>query len=224
MTRHKSEKAAETDAKIEAAIEGLSNGLYSTPYAAAQALQLSRNTLHRRLAGGKSRAQGKENQQNLTHAEEQALAQWITQLTATGHPARHIFIKEIADEIRRERHAHSATPVSYPDLGDAWVPQFLSRHPSLQTTLARAIESARIKEVSSDAVLNFFTIFSALLKKHEIPLENVYNMDETGILTCYFIDSRICDWRKSIHLCRCRFNYSSKVSSTTRTAGMDHSG
>ncbi len=46
MTHHKSEKAAETDAKVKAALEGLSNGLYSTPYAATQALQLSRSTLH----------------------------------------------------------------------------------------------------------------------------------------------------------------------------------
>ena len=74
MTRHKSEKAAETNAKVKAALEGLSNGLYSTPYTAAQALQLSRSILHRRLAGEKSRSEEKENQQNLTHAEEQALA------------------------------------------------------------------------------------------------------------------------------------------------------
>ncbi len=222
ITRHKSEKAAETDAKVKAAIEGLSKGLYSTPFAAAQALQLSRATLQRRLGGGKSRAEGKENQQHLTHGEEQALAKWITRLTATGHPARHCFIKEIAEEIRRQRHSHSATPVSYPDLGDAWVPQFLSRHPSLQTTLARAIESVRIKDVSSEAILNFFAVFSALLEEHQIPRENVYNMDETGIPPCYFIKERICSWRKSNQLCRCRFHSSSKVSSTTRTARMDY--
>jgi len=224
MTCHKSEKAAETDAKVKAALEGLSNGLYSTPYAAAQALQLSRGTLHRRLAGGKSRSEGKENQQNLTHAEEQALARWITHLTATGHPARHGFIKEIAEEIRRSRHAPSATPVSYPDLGDAWVPQFLSRHPSLQTTLACAIESARIKEVSSGSVLTFFAVFSSLIKEYEISVENIYNMDETGIPTHYSIDSdRIYGWRKSNQLCCSRFSPPSKVSSTTRTAGMDYS-
>ena len=197
MTRHKSEKAAETDAKVEAAIDGLCNGVYSTPYAAAKALQLSRNTLNRRLAGGNSRAQGKENQQNLTHAEEQALARWITRLTATGHPARHTFIKEIAEEIQKQRHTNSATSVSYPDFGDAWVPQFLSHHPNLQTTLASVIESARIKEVSSEAVINFFKVFSALLEEHQIPLENVFNMDETGTPTYYFIDSGISYWRKS---------------------------
>ena len=203
MTRHKSEKAAETDAKVKAAIEGLSNGLYSTPFAAAHALQLSRATLYRRLAGGKSRAEGKQNQQSLTHGEEQALAGWITQLTATGHPARHCFIKEIAEEIRRQRHSLSATPVSYPTLGDAWVPQFLSRHLNLRTTLARAIESARIKDVSSEAILNFFGVFSALLEEHQIPCENVYNMDETSISPCYLINERICSWRKSNQLCGC---------------------
>jgi len=203
MTRRKSQKAAETEAKVNAAIEGLSSGLYLTPFAAAQALQLSRGTLHRRLAGGKSRSEAKENQQNLTHAEERALAQWITHLTATGHPARHAFIKEIAEEIRRARHMHSA-PVSYPTLGDSWVPQFLSRHPTLQTTLAYAIESARIKEVSSDAVVNFFAIFSTLIKEHEISIENVYNMDETGMPAYYFIDSdRIYSGRKSNQLCCC---------------------
>ena len=41
MTRHKSEKAAETDAKVKAAIEGLAKGLYLTPYSAAKELQLA---------------------------------------------------------------------------------------------------------------------------------------------------------------------------------------
>jgi len=116
---------------------------------------------------------------------------------ATGHLVQHCFIKEIAEQIRRQRYLHSATLVSYSNLGDAWVPQFLSWHPSLQTTLAWAIESVRIKDVLSEAILNLFAVFSTLLKEHQVPLENVYNMDETGIPPCYFINERICSWRKS---------------------------
>jgi len=201
MTRHKSEKTAETDAKVKAAIEGLSKGLYLTPYAAAKALQLERKTLYRRLAGGKSRAEGKDNQQNLTLADEQALARWITQLTATGHQARYAFICEIAEEIRRQR--CSTVPITYPALGDSWVPQFLSRHPNLHTTISRLIESARVKEVCSDTIINFFEVFCLLIEEYEIPLENVYNMDETGLPICCFVDNRICHWRKSSQLC-CR--------------------
>jgi len=114
------------------------------------------------------------------------LAQWITHLTATGHPARHAFIKEIAEEIRRQRHIQSAIPVSYPNVGNTWVPQFLSRHPTLQTTLAYTIELAQIKEVSLEAIVNFFEVFSALFEEHQIPLEYIYNMDETGTPTFLF--------------------------------------
>jgi len=110
-------------------------------------------------------------------------------LTATGHPARYAFIKEITEEIRRSRHAPAATPVSYPDLDDTSVPQFPSHHPSLQTTLACAIESDHIKEASSSSVLTFFAIFSSLIKEYKISIENIYNMDETGIPTHYSIDS-----------------------------------
>ena len=99
MPHRKSEKGAETNAKVKAAIKGLSKGLYSTPFATAQAIQLSRTTFHHQLGGEKSCAEAKENQQNLTHAEEQALAKWLTHLTATGHPACHCFIKEITEEI-----------------------------------------------------------------------------------------------------------------------------
>ena len=87
---------------------------------------------------------------------------------------------------------YSATPVSYSDLTDAWVSQFLSRHPGLQTTLAQAIQSACMKDISSEAILNFITIFSTLLEEYQIPCENVYNMDETGIQPYYFINERIC--------------------------------
>jgi hypothetical protein len=223
MTRRRSEKTAETDAKVEAAVEGLSNGLYKTPYAAATAHGLSRATLSRRLDGGNSRAEGKENQQNLTHAEEKALARWLTQLTATGHPARHSFIREIAEEIRKQRRSSSTTPISYPALGDSWVPQFLNRHPTLHTTISRLIESARIKDVTSASIVNFFEVFRSILEDNQITLENVYNMDETGLLTYCFTDNRIWNRRKSIQLCRRRFYPSSKVSSGTRETRVDYS-
>jgi hypothetical protein len=45
----------------------------------------------------------RESQQKLTATEEKVLADWITHLTATGHPARHDFIQEMAEEIRNQR-------------------------------------------------------------------------------------------------------------------------
>ena len=130
---------------------------------------------HLKSIGRNSCTQRKENQQNLTHTEEQTLTQWITCLTATEYPARHAFIKEITEEIQKQHHTNSATPVSYHNFGNAWVSQFLNHHLNLQTTFASVI----------------FKVFSALLEEHQIPLENVFNMDEIGTPTYYFIDSRI---------------------------------
>ena len=164
MTHRKSEKAVETDAKVDAAMKGLSNGLYKTLYAAATALGLNRAMLSRRLAGGNSHAERKENQQNLTYAKEKALARWITQLMATGHPVRHPFIREIVEEIRKHRHSSSTTLIFYPVLGDSWVPQFLNCHPTLRTTISRLIESARIKDLSYASIINFFEVFCSILE------------------------------------------------------------
>jgi len=143
MTRCRSEKTAETDIKVEAAIKGLANGSYKTPYATATALRLSRATLSCWLAEENSRAEGKENQQNLTHKEEKALAHWLSQLTATGHSARYPFICEIAEEIRKQCHS-SSTTISYPVQGDSWVSQFLNCQLTFHTTIFHLIESARI--------------------------------------------------------------------------------
>ena len=85
----------------------------------------------------------------------------------------------------------------YPSLGDSWVPQFLSRYSTLQTTISRLIESARVKEVSSEAIMRFFCVFCLILEEKQIPVENVYNMDETGMSILDFVDDRFYSQRKS---------------------------
>jgi Tc5 transposase DNA-binding domain len=121
----------------------------------------------------------------LMEAEEKELAQWISDLTATGHPARHGFICKMAEVIRKQRHT-SSKPKSYRPLGIARVQQFMKRHPHLQTTMSCLIESVHIKEVSKRSIEQFFTIFCEKLEERQITVENVYNMDETGTSLCYY--------------------------------------
>ena len=85
------------------------------------------------------------------------------------------------------------------------------------------MQSAYIREVSSNVVVNFFAIFSTLIKEHKISIENVYNMDETGMLIYYFIASdRIYGGRDSNQLCYCWFSPSLKVLNASRMTGMDY--
>ena len=132
MSRKRSQKAAEREARMKAALEGLASGKYSTKHQAAKALELSEALLARRVQGKKSRVEAREEQQALRRAEEKGLEKWIGRLTAMGHPATHEFIREIAEEIRKRRDPDNLLP-----LGSSWVQQFLNRHPHLKTQLSQ---------------------------------------------------------------------------------------
>jgi hypothetical protein len=188
MVRRKSKRAAENKIKLQAAMEGLTTGTYSSVYSAAKALGLSHKTLGRHMNGGKSCAEAKEEEQHCSNAEEKSLVRWALMMTSTGHPVAYQFLGEMAEEIRRQRltkiNDDSITLVSYPPLGKSWIPRFLTRHPELQTKLTRSIEHSRVKYVSEELVKQFFNDLKSLIEKHDIRAENIYNHDETGT---YFI-------------------------------------
>src|SRR5205814_1713611 len=126
-----------------------------------------------------SRVEAREKQQKLSKAEEKVLANWITRLTATGHPARHDFVREMAEEIRKQRDITIQPRLNIP-LGKSWVQQFIKRHPYLETTISQSIEASRIKDVTKEVAVNFFDALEACIAEYQILWENVYNMDETG--------------------------------------------
>ena len=145
MGHSRSEKHAEREALVLKALDGIANGKWSSATQAASALGISKDTVSRRLSGGKSVAESRENSQLLTIPEEKALVEWITRLTMTGHPATHAFIREMAEEIRRKRVEkinNEMELISYDPIGTKWVPTFLKRYPQLETTLSEIIEAA----------------------------------------------------------------------------------
>ena len=62
----------------------------------------SRHTISCQWEEGISHSDACESQQKLTTTAEKVLADWITHLTATGHPTRHNFIRKMAEEIRNQ--------------------------------------------------------------------------------------------------------------------------
>ena len=144
------------------------------------ALGVSKTTLHHQVKGGKSWREAQEWRQNLTKQEEKALAQWISTSAATGNPVRHLFIREVAEKLRETRVAFSSIFIS--PLGFNWVQQFLSRHPHLKSKKSEGIETACIKEVTSEQIWHFNAELCRIIQEHDIRLENTYNIDETGRL------------------------------------------
>src|SRR5438132_7116359 len=65
-------------------------------------------------------------------------------------------------------------------LGTTWVQQFIGRHSQLKTVISQSIEAARITDVTTEVIINFFKALEVCMKEYNITTENMYNMDETG--------------------------------------------
>ena len=178
MPARKSQKRAESDNRIEKALEELSSGQFRSIRAAARANDVSHVTLLRRMDGGKSTAESREPQQILTIPEENALAECITRLATLGHPLKHPFIRELAEEIRSTR-LNDPSPVHFA-IGDSWVQRFIHRHPEFETACSQTIEAARIRDVTKDGLNWWFNEFEKTIKEKNIRVDDMYNMDETG--------------------------------------------
>jgi Tc5 transposase DNA-binding domain len=184
MGRKRSQKAAESEAKISDALSQVVTGKFKSAYQASKELRVSKATLYRRKNGGKTRAQAREAQQNLSIAEERALVSWISMLSATGYPVSPGLAREMAEEIRLRRvesvNEKDCAYVEYPPLGKEWLRQFYGRYPSLKVKLVQVIDSARIKDVTIKAIEEFFEVFTRILEENRVMIKNIYNMDETG--------------------------------------------
>jgi DDE superfamily endonuclease/Tc5 transposase DNA-binding domain len=184
MPTIKSERIAENDATMLLALNDLKKRKFKSVRAAAGHYKVSHTTLLRRWKGGKTIAESREDQQNLTIPEEKALEKWITRMSATGNPVSQDHIREMAQEIqnnRTKRLEEAGGPVQYnPPIGKLWPQRFLHRHPDLATVISRTIESARLKETSHKAIEDWFNTFEETIAEYQISVENMYNMDETG--------------------------------------------
>jgi Tc5 transposase DNA-binding domain len=133
------------------ALAGFDDGTYENPNQASKATGTPVNTIYGRLRGRKSRREVNTTNQALTPAEEMALVQWVQRLSATGHPVRHPFLVELAEEIRDQRLKAKDNVVKRP-LGQKWVQRFFKRNPPLKSQLAKSMEQARA-EVTKEQVL-----------------------------------------------------------------------
>ena len=159
MTRPKNALAPEKEAQLQLAIATVLNHEH-TCHSAAIAFSVPRRTLYNRVNGNlKPRNQAHESDQNLTHAEEKELVQWITRLTLTGYAPRYETLRQLA-EIIRERRIKKTDDGDcelqikvYDPIGKDWVPRFIQRHPELASVRPRSIDSIRIKDTSPERLL-----------------------------------------------------------------------
>jgi hypothetical protein len=139
------------------------------------------STLYHREHGRPSRKKKAEGQQYLTVPEEKALETFLKLMSDFGYPVRIKFLPSFAHSIARQR---SSTNTSIKPPSKNWAQAFQKRHPGLKSRRVRALDWKRHEKNIYDKILHWFEVIEQVLKDPAILLENVYNIDETGVMLC----------------------------------------
>ena len=127
-------------------------------------------------------------QQLLTPHEEQAIVDFVLRADRNGYPARVKDLRRYATILLRRRApqregrtssevpAHSQTP------NKDWPQAFCKRHPELKVARLKALDWRRHEKNIYAKIVNWFDLMRVQLEETGVMQENVYNMDETGVM------------------------------------------
>jgi DDE superfamily endonuclease len=141
-------------------------------------VRVSRTTVWYRDNGRPSRQIKAAGQQYLTPSEEKAFVRHILKTAALGFPLRMKDIPPLAFSIARRRSPTKAIKPPHKN----WPQAFAKRHPELKSRKNRAICWDRHDNNIYDKVVSWFEVIGPELSRRDILAENIYNMDETGVM------------------------------------------
>jgi hypothetical protein len=167
------------DKASRALAEGLPPGIPFSFRALADHSGVPHATLHRRSHGGPSSEQKGEDQQYLTPWEEEALVKFILQMANFGYPVRLKFIPALAYRLTLQR-PQSARPPKPPHIN--WTKAFRKRNPILEARMVGALDWNRHEKNIYPKSVHWFEVIGTVLRDPAVLPENVYNMDETGVM------------------------------------------
>jgi hypothetical protein len=138
-----------------------------------------RSTLHRRAHGGPSKEDKADSQLYLTPWEESALVKFILQMSDLGRPVRIKYIPALAFVATRAR-PPADRPLEPPNKN--WPKAFEKRHPETAARRVMAIDWNHHGTNIAGKMILWFEVIGRVLRDPAILAENVYNMDETGVM------------------------------------------
>jgi len=172
------------EAGISAAINDYHAGIYRSQRAAAKAYGIPPSTLRDRINGATNSAISHQYQQRLIPQQEDFLVQWILEEEARGYPPSHARVREMANRILRIN--GESNPI-----GQAWIPGFIRRNPRVASIVGKRLEAPRAEAATPEQIRAFLELFEATRIRLNIRLEDIYNMDETGIALGVCTNSRV---------------------------------
>jgi hypothetical protein len=159
-------------------VEGLHTELQGLQPLAVTERKLPRTTAWYHKKGRATLKTKAERQQYLIPPEEKALVSHILRMAALGTPIRVKYIPALAFSLARRRCTTKATKPPNKN----WPQAFRRRHPQLRSRKTSAMDWKRHDNNIADKIPQWFEVIEPELRRPEIKPENVYNMDETGVM------------------------------------------
>lgn len=159
--------------------KGVPPGVPSSYRSLADHGEVPRSTLHHRARGRRSMQAKAQDQQYLHPWEEEALVKFILQMSNFGYPVRIKFIPSLAYRLTLQR-PPSDRPPKPPHVN--WTRAFRKRHPAIQARMVKALDWNRHEKNIYPKSVHWFEVIGPVLQDPAIRPENVYNMDETGVM------------------------------------------
>jgi hypothetical protein len=169
-----------SDPASKALIEASLSAEFQTYDAISKRSGVPLTTLYNRGRGRRSKEQKAQAQQYLTPSEEKALEKYLKLMADLGNPIRIKGLPLLAFSIARQR---SSNKVTKPP-GKNWARGFQKRHLALKSRRVRAMAWERHDNNIYDKILYWFEVIGKVLQDPAVLRENVYNMDETGVMLC----------------------------------------
>lgn len=170
-----------SDRASEALVEASLSGEARTYDAISKRSGVPLATLYHRHRGRRSKEAKVQGQQYLTPSEEKALEKYLKLMADLGSPVRIKRLPSLAFNIARQRSTNEATKPP----GKNWSQGFQKRHHrALKSRRVRAMAWERHENNIYDKITHWFEVIGEVLQDPAVLSENVYNMDETGVILC----------------------------------------
>lgn len=137
------------------------------------------STLYHSAHGRPSIEEKAQGQQYLAPYEEKAVVQFILQMAELGTPIRIKYIPSIALSATRHR-SEEDRPLKPPNKN--WTKSFENRHPELKARKVKALDWNRHEKNTYHKIEHWFEVIGQVLEDPTVLAENMYNMDETGVM------------------------------------------
>jgi hypothetical protein len=153
-------------------------------------------TLYYRDHGRPSKEEKAQGQQYLSPSEEKALETYMKQMADLGNAVRIKYLPSLAFSIARRR---STTDKATKPPHKNWAQAFQKRHPALKSRRMKAMDWKRHEINIYDKIIDWFEVIGKVLNDSAILPQNVYNMDETGVMLSMLGSVKVLvgkdDWR-----------------------------